>query len=156
MARAANPRLSKTPGSWIWLFPATMALHVAEEAWTGETFPAWISRVAGVDLSLGEFLVLNAVALGVVVTATILARSQAWAVAALGTAMATNVAFHLGGALLTGSRSPGLATGIILWVPLATLALVHVARRARRRDLALGVAVGFAAHAMVSLALALA
>ena len=44
-----------------------MALHVAEEAWTGETFPAWISRVAGVNLTLGEFLVFNAIAFVVVV-----------------------------------------------------------------------------------------
>lgn len=143
-------------GPWIWLFPLTMALHVAEEAWTGETFPVWISRVAGVDLTLGEFLVFNALAFVVVVAATILARSQAWAVAALGTAMASNVAFHLGGALITGSWSPGLASATLLWIPLATLALVHVARRARRRDLAIGLAAGFAAHGAVSLCLVLA
>src|SRR5688572_18538762 len=91
-AMAVSMPRPEAAGPWIWLFPATMALHVAEEAWTGETFPAWISRVAGVDLTLGEFLVFNALAFVVVVAATILARSQAWAVAALGTAMATNVA----------------------------------------------------------------
>ena len=149
-----SPR-HEAAGPWIWLFPATMALHVVEEAWTGETFPVWISRVAGVDLTLGEFLVLNALAFAVVVLATILARSQAWAVAALGTAMATNVAFHIGGALLTGSWSPGLASATLLWIPLAAIALVHTARHARRRDLAIGLAVGFAAHGAVSLCLVL-
>ena len=141
---------------WIWLFPATMVVHVAEEALAGETFPVWISRVAGVDLALPEFLIFNGVAFGAVVAGAFLARSHAWAVAALGTAMATNVVFHLAGTLLSGSWSPGLASGVLLWIPLGAIALVHTARHGRRRDLAIGLAVGFLAHGAVALSLVLA
>lgn len=143
-------------GPWIWLFPATMVVHVAEEALTAGTFPSWIARVAGVDLSPGEFLAFNAVALLVVVAGAWVARSRAWAVAALGTAMAANVVFHLGGTLLTGTWSPGLASGVLLWTPLVAAALVHAARHAPRRHLAIGLAVGFLAHGAVVLSLVLA
>ena len=143
-------------GPWIWLFPATMVVHVAEEGLTAGTFPVWIARVAGVDLSLGEFLAFNAVALLFVVAGAFLARSRAWAVAALGTAMATNVVFHLGGTLLTSTWSPGLASGVLVWIPLAAAALVHAVRHAPRRHLAIGLAVGFLAHGAVVLSLVLA
>jgi hypothetical protein len=133
-----------------------MVIHVAEEALTAETFPVWTTRVAGVDLTMGEFLAFNGVALLFVLAGSFLARPQAWAVAALGTAFATNVVFHLGGTLLTGTWSPGLASGVLLWIPLGAAALVHTARHARRRDLAIGLAVGFLAHGMVSLSLVLA
>jgi hypothetical protein len=148
--------MPREAGFWIWLFPATMVVHVAEEALTAGTFPVWISRVAGVGLTLGEFLVFNAIAFAAVVAGAFLSRSRPWAVAALGTAMATNVVFHLGGTLLTGTWSPGLASGVLLWIPLAAVALVHTARHARRRDLAIGLVVGFLAHGAVSLSLVLA
>jgi uncharacterized protein with HXXEE motif len=150
------PRAPGRAGAWVWLFPATMLLHVVEEGWTAETFPAWITRVAGVDLGRGEFLVLNAVALAVILLGAWLARTQPWALAALGTATGTNVLLHLGGTILTGTWSPGLATAALLWGPLATVALIHVARHGRRRDLALGLIVGFLAHGAVSLSLVLA
>ena len=159
MAVSMPSRRHDAAGPWIWLFPATMALHVAEEAWTGETFPVWISRVAGVDLTLGEFLVFNAIAFAVVVAGAVLAvrlERGGWAVAALATGVLTNAFFHLAGTLATGSTSPGVVSAAVLWVPLGGFALVRAARRATRRELALGVAVGFAAHAMVSLALAVA
>lgn len=145
-------------GAWVWLFPATMIIHVAEEALTGETFPRWISRVTGLDLSLREFLTFNAIAFGVVLLGTLLAlrlRRGGWAVAALGTAFLTNVFFHVAGTFATGTRSPGVVSAILLWLPLGTYALVWTWRNARRRELALGVAIGFAAHSLVSLALLL-
>jgi hypothetical protein len=144
------------PGAWTWLFPVTMIVHVAEEAATGETFPVWISRVAWVHLTLVEFLAFNAIAFAVVALGTVLARrlrDGAWAVAALATAVGTNVVFHVAGTFLTGSISPGVYSAVLLWLPLSALALVWTARHASRRDLALGIAVGFAAHALVTLSL---
>jgi hypothetical protein len=157
MARAANPRPSTTPGRWIWLFPVTMLVHVAEEAATG--FPAWIRRVARADLSMDEFLILNAIAFAVILVATVLAawlRRGAWAVAALATALGTNAILHMGGTILTASRSPGVISATLLWVPLSAYALAWSARHASRHELAAGVVVGLAAHGAVSLSLILA
>jgi hypothetical protein len=146
-------------GRWVWLFPGSMAVHVAEEALTGETFPRWISRVAGVDLAFSEFLILNAIAFGVILAGTVLAlrlRSGGWPLAALGTAILTNVFFHVAGTLATGVRSPGVVSAVLLWLPLGAFALASTARRARRSDLALGGAIGLAAHGLISLSLFLA
>jgi hypothetical protein len=145
-------------GAWVWLFPATMIIHVAEEALTGETFPRWISRVTGVDLAFGEFLALNAIAFSVIVTGTVLAlrlQRGGWALAALGTAVVANALLHLGGTALTRSWSPGVASATLLWLPLGAYALHWTWRHAPRVDLAIGLVIGFFAHGLVSLSLAL-
>ena len=149
----------RAAGPWVWLFPATMLIHVAEEALTGETFPRWISRVAGVGLERAEFLTLNAIALGAVLLATFLAlrlRRGGWAVAALGTAVLVNALLHVGGTVLTASWSPGVASAVLLWIPLGSTALLRTWRRVPRVDFAIGLVVGLLAHGMVSLSLALA
>lgn len=146
-------------GRWVWLFPATMALHALEEAATGETFPRWVSRSAGVDLAAGEFLALNAIALAVIVAGTVLAlrlQRGAWAVAALGAAVLGNGLAHLAATLATASWSPGVVTGTLLWIPLGTFALTRAARRGRPADLAIGIALGLLAHGAIVLAILLA
>jgi hypothetical protein len=40
-------------GSWVWLFPFSYLIHIAEEYWGG--FPAWIARFWGVESSLSNF-----------------------------------------------------------------------------------------------------
>jgi hypothetical protein len=145
-------------GRWVWLFPGSMAVHVAEEALTGETFPRWISRVAGLDLGFGEFLILNAIAFGMMLAGSALALYSSrggWALAAIGTAVLTNALLHLGGTAFTRSWSPGVVSATLLWLPLGSFALASTWRRAPRHDLALGLIVGFLAHGLVSLSLAL-
>ena len=152
-------RVEQRSGAWVWLFPATMLVHVAEEALTGETFPRWISRVAGVELGRAEFLTLNAIAFSAILLATVLAlrlRRGGWVVAALGTAILVNALLHLGGTALTRSWSPGVASATLLWLPLGAFALLRVWRRAPRVDFTIGLVVGFLAHGFVSLSLALA
>ena len=143
-------------GRWRWLFPVTMVVHVAEEARTAETFPRWISRVAGVDLDLGEFLVLNAIALAVITAGAGLARSRPWAAAALAVAVLTNVVLHVGGTVVTGSWSPGLASAALLWLPLGGFTLFRVIPVATHGELTAGIVVGLLAHLGVSLSLVLA
>lgn len=54
------------------LFPLSYALHVAEEAWGGESFPVWASRLSGASFSREEFVVLNGVAFAVMCIAVAL------------------------------------------------------------------------------------
>lgn len=130
-------------------------MHVSEEYWGGESFWRWVSRVSGASLSEAEFLAINAVGLAVVtvvaVSAALSANAARVGVPALGTIVAVNGSLHLVASLLTGSYSPGVVTGLVLWLPLG----VHALRRAWRdlpgADFATGVLVGLAAHAAVSL-----
>ena len=142
-------------GVWTLLFPLTYALHVGEEYWGGESFWRWMSRVSGASLSEAEFVAINAVGLVVVTVVAVAAASSAraagFAVPALGTIVAVNGSLHLVASLLTGSYSPGVVSGLLLWLPLGVHALRRAWREQASAGFATGVLVGLAAHAAVSL-----
>lgn len=142
-------------GAWTLLFPLTYALHVAEEYWGGESFWRWASRVSGVSLSEAEFVAINAVGLAVVTvvafSAALSARVARVGVPALGTIVAVNGSLHLVASLVTTSYSPGVVTGLVLWLPLGVHALRRAWRELSGAEFAAGVLVGLAAHATVSL-----
>jgi hypothetical protein len=146
-------RTASLAGKWVWLFPATYLAHVAEEYWGGEGFPRWISRVAGAALSEEAFLTLNALAWVVMVVAiAAVARGLwRWPLVAFGLVVLLNALLHAGGSVITRSYSPGLVTGLLLWLPLGAVTLRRARREVSRRTFAVGVMAGLLAHAVVSL-----
>ncbi|HET6668633.1 MAG TPA: hypothetical protein VFH15_00245, partial [Pyrinomonadaceae bacterium] len=42
---------------WSWLFPLTYIIHIGEEFYGGEGYPAYLKRLRGVDMSPTKFLV---------------------------------------------------------------------------------------------------
>jgi hypothetical protein len=42
-------------GRWLWLFPASYAVHIAEEGLAGERFYHWIHRVVGREIGARHF-----------------------------------------------------------------------------------------------------
>jgi hypothetical protein len=140
-------------GAWTMLFPITYGVHIAEELWGGETFHAWLSRVASVDLSRDEFIRLNAVAWLIMFAATI-AAGAAWPrlIAALATVVAMNGTLHVAGSVVTASYSPGVISGVLLWIPLGLYALRRAYRGLPLAEFLSGVTAGVLAHAAVSVA----
>ena len=139
-------------GAWGWLFPATYLIHILEEWRGGEGFTAWMARVAGVELSAGEFLCWNAVALllmsaGIVLTLRF--KTFGWLLLAYGTAFLLNALSHLAASLYTVTYSPGLASGLLLWLPLGALALVYLKPTLTRRARRAGLLVGLLIHCVV-------
>ena len=135
------------------LFPATYLVHFAEEAWAGETFPVWLSRVAGAHLTARGFTVLNIVALVAMSLAVVAAnrvRRAELAIVALAAIVSVNAALHAGGAILTGAYSPGLVSGLGLWTPLGAFALRRAWIVLPTRRLVGGVVLGLLAHGIVS------
>jgi hypothetical protein len=60
MAQAVHPgQAAALRGRWLWLFPASYAVHIAEEGPAGERFYRWISRVTGRQISPGVFAGVN-------------------------------------------------------------------------------------------------
>ncbi len=59
---------------WLWVFPLTYLIHIAEEYWGGEGYPAYILRLRGVHMSTARFLVAQSVGLILVTIGVILAR----------------------------------------------------------------------------------
>jgi len=135
-------------GPWIWLFPASYAVHIAEEGLAGERFYHWIHRVVGREVGGRTFLAVNLgyeTAMGAAVWR---ARNRAdfgWIVATMGTITAINGVGHLAGSLATRSYSPGLVSGITVWTPLGLFAVVRARRLLPRavwwRSIAAGVAI---------------
>lgn len=79
-------------------------------------------------------------------------RSGAWpprVVLLLATVVALNGLLHLLGTLLTRSYSPGLVSGLGLYLPLGSLSLIRGARQLGAAALRWGLAAGIGVHALV-------
>jgi hypothetical protein len=61
-----------------------------------------------------------------------------------------NALLHIAGTLLTRHYSPGLASAMVLCLPIASLVLARAAAQAPRRELDVGATVAFALHGVVS------
>ena len=139
---------------WGWLFPATYAVHILEEWRGGEGFPAWWSRLTGVDLSVERFLALNACALAGMTLGVALAalfKQMRWLLVGFGAVVLVNAVAHLAAGVATRSYSPGAVSGALLWLPLGAWTLAAGRKNLSRRDFGVGVAVGLLMHAVVTL-----
>jgi hypothetical protein len=144
----------------LWLLPPAFAAHVAEELIAGEGFRRWISRIGGGTLSLRSFLTINAIGFLVFIAGVVLAtrrEAAGWVAVSLATLVSVNAVLHALGTAVTGTYSPGLITGLVLYVPIGSLILLRAASQADQRTRTIGVAAGLAGQALVfATALALA
>lgn len=139
-------------GRWVLLMPLTYVCHIAEEYWAGESFYRWVARL-GWTLSDERFLVLNAVALAVMTGALLLSlrvRRAAVAVPAFSSAILLNAGLHIAASVLTASYSPGLITGVVLWIPLGGYMLQRSWTSLPHRQMSIGIALGICAHGLVT------
>lgn len=127
--------------SWLWWAPlGAAALHIVEEfVWPGG-FAAWDRTYRpeiAASITTRLHVIVNAALLylcfavavagqpdGVLTLGGTRMRSvpHAWAPAAwigLAALLASNTAFHIAGAMKTRRYSPGIVTGIVLYLPLA-------------------------------------
>ena len=151
--RQANGDLN-LPRVWPLLFPLTYLAHVAEEYWCGGGFYNWLSRFAGVGLTRELFLELNAIAWAVMLLISLLAiavASMRWAVIPLATAVFVNGLAHAVGSIISASYSPGLFTGLLLWVPLGAYTLRRAYGIWSRKVYFAAIFLGLALHAAVTL-----
>jgi hypothetical protein len=136
----------------LWLFALAYAAHLTEEVLAG--FPRWLALVTGEPLPMTAFVAINAAGMAIVVWAIRAAttREQAgWAGIAVAAAAGVNALAHLAGSLLTAEYSPGLFTGVVLYVPLSFLTLTRAFQQAPPRAFATGLATGAAANVVVFL-----
>jgi hypothetical protein len=160
--RTAGPR-SPSPSTedWgaglAWLIVAGYAAHLAEE-WIGG-LPEWLARFTGNPMPRGTFLWLNAVGLTAMTSGVLAATrwpSLRWLIVAVATAALVNGLAHAVASLITWTYSPGLVTGVLLWVPPGLWLLVVAWREWPRAWWWGGVLTGLVAHAVVTGSAALA
>ena len=151
-AEVNTARTNAFAGSWAWLFPLSYLLHIAEEYW-GD-FPAWIARFWGVESSVANFLSWNGgawVMMCVGVALVLVTKSYRWLLVSFGTVVLINGVVHALASVVTWSYSPGLVTGLLLYVPLGLFTLRRARGSVNARTLRAGVVVGVVMHAAVVL-----
>ncbi len=82
---------------WSWLFPLSYLIHIAEEYWGGEGYPAYILRLRGVHMSTARFLAAQSAGFILVTIGVILARRLKFLpmmLVILGTVIAGNALTH--------------------------------------------------------------
>src|SRR6266480_4767138 len=113
---------------WSWLFPLSYLIHIAEEHWGGEGYPAYILRLRGVHMSTARFLAAQSVGLILVTIGIILARRLKFLpmmLVILGTMVAGNALTHTVTALSILSYGPGLFSSIFVWGPLGIATMIR-------------------------------
>lgn len=136
----------------VWLFVVAYLAHVVEEFVGG--FPSWLASIFGRPLPVDTFLVINAVGLVAMVVAAFAAtrkESMGWLAIGIAALTFANGLLHLLGSLATASYSPGLFTGVVLYLPLGLLALLRAWDQVPASFLWKGIGAGLAAHGLVSL-----
>lgn len=147
--RAPNDTRPAFPEKWAWLFPLTYVAHILEEYWAGEGFYRWIARFTNWEMPPAQFLFLNALAWLLMVAGILLLRktsSMRWLIISYAVTVLLNGSLHLAGSLYTGTYSPGLITGLLLWWPLGIMTLVRFWKITTRRAFRAGILIGFIIH----------
>jgi hypothetical protein len=133
----------------VWLVPPAFALHVGEEA---PGFTRWVNRHIRRDYRQADFVRINAAGMAMTLAATALvsrwpARPLVFAYfTAIVCQQAANAGFHAGTTAAYRAYSPGLATSILLYMP-----LWRVLSRSASRERLLSQRAGHAAAALAAL-----
>ncbi len=116
---------------WSWLFPLSYVIHIAEEYFGGEGYPAYILRLRGVHMSTARFLAAQSVGLILVTIGVVLAKQLKFLpmmLVILGTMVAGNALTHTATALSILSYGPGLVSSIFVWGPLGIATMIRYKR----------------------------
>ena len=141
----------------LWLFPPAYLAHLAEEVWGGEGFSLWLGRILGQPLPFASFVAINTVAFVLLILGTAAAarrESRGWIAVAVATVVSINALLHLAGSVVTRTYSPGLVTGIVLYLPLGQLLLIRALHQVEPARFMRGVLAGVAIHTAVVIAAA--
>jgi hypothetical protein len=139
---------------WLWVFPITYLIHIAEEYWGGEGYPAYILRLRGVHMSTTRFLVAQSVGVVLVTIGVVLARRfnfPQMMLIILGTIVLVNGITHSVTALSIMRYGPGLWSSIFIWMPLGLFILVRFRNSVSRKRYWIGIAIGVGVNIVVGI-----
>jgi dolichyl-phosphate-mannose--protein O-mannosyl transferase len=137
---------------WSWLFPLTYLIHIAEEYWGGEGYPAYILRVRAVHLSSTRFLVAQALGTVLMAAAVILARRFNFPhmmLIIMASIVLVNGLTHTLTSLSNGGYGPGVLSSALIWIPLSIFSLVRFKQDVSRKRYLIGIAIGLGVNVLV-------
>jgi len=140
---------------WSWLFPLSYLIHIAEEYWGGEGYPAYILRLRGVHMSTARFLAAQSVGFILVTIGVLLARRLKFLpmmLVILGSVVAVNALTHTVTALTSFIYGPGLFSSIFVWGPLGIATIIHFKSRiANQKQYWIAIAIGIGINVVVGI-----
>lgn len=140
--------------SWFrwWLIPLTSVVHFSDELFAGSGFYTYVTSIGGTPISMTRFALATLFAFLSITIASWLARKRYdWVLFALAAIIFTNALTHLAESLVTRSYSPGLASGLLIWLPLGSAILYRGFIRKCLRVWFIGLVVGAAMNFVVIL-----
>ncbi|HSE39808.1 MAG TPA: HXXEE domain-containing protein [Acidobacteriota bacterium] len=138
----------------LWFLILTLPIHVAEEFWAGEGFLKWNARTSGANFSVQKFFILLALAFALVILGALLVRRyprMRWIISALATISLINGISHLISTISHYRYSPGLISGVLLWIPGCAWILLRESRSTTRKTYYGGAITGLAIHTVITL-----
>jgi len=137
-------RTEVRPGAWLWSLPFVYAIHIADEFFVGTGLYTWVGELA--PFSAGSFVGVNVAIILLVGVAAFMARlthgARFLAVAVFTQFALHGLVVHPAFSIWAGEASPGLATGILLLLPLAYLGFRWASSALPPRSIGWGVAAG--------------
>jgi hypothetical protein len=145
-----------TPPSawWMWSFPITYLIHLAEEYWGGEGYCAYLYRLRGVRLSTARFFFFQGLGIVLIVVGIFVSLHLRWPrffLAIVGALVLSNGTTHTVTALRHGGYGPGLVTCVLVWIPLGLVTLYLLSGEMPAARLALAAGIGVAIQATVAI-----
>jgi dolichyl-phosphate-mannose--protein O-mannosyl transferase len=135
-----------------WLFPLTYLIHVAEEIWGSEGYPAYILRVRGVHLTTARFLVAQTLGTVFMSVGILLARRLNFSYLMLiimASIVLVNGLTHTVTSLSNGGYGPGVLSSALIWIPLSTFCLMRFKKDVSGKRYLIGVAIGLGVNVLV-------
>jgi hypothetical protein len=154
MSTQTNSPSAAAINFWSWMFPITYLIHIAEEYWGGEGYPAYILRLRGVHMSTTRFLVAQGIGFVLVTIGVILARRfdfPQMMLVILGTIVLVNGITHSVTALSIMSYGPGLWSSIFVWMPLGILTLMRFRKGVTTKKYWIAIAIGVGINVVVGI-----
>lgn len=148
------PDNSSSVTLWSWLFPLTYTIHIGEEFYGGEGYPAYLKRLRGVEMSSTEFLVGQAIGLALIVLGILIARRLSFPrqlLVILGTVVLVNGLSHLVTSSYYREYGPGLISGVLIWIPFGLATLIRFKNSMRSGRYWLYIVIGVAINAAIAL-----
>jgi len=139
---------------WLWVFPITYLVHIAEEYWGGEGYPAYILRLRGVHMSTTRFLVAQSLGVVLVTIGVILARRfnfPQMMLIILAAIVLVNGITHSVTALGIRRYGPGLWSSIFIWMPLGIFTLLRFKNGVSGRKYWIAIAIGVGVNVVVGI-----
>jgi hypothetical protein len=154
MSTQTNSASATAINFWLWVFPFTYLIHIAEEYWGGEGYPAYILRLRGVHMSTARFLVAQGVGFVLVTIGVILAKRFKFPqmmLVILGTIVLVNGITHTVTALSIMRYGPGLWSSIFVWMPLGIFTLWHFRKDVTNKKYWIAIAIGVGVNVVVGI-----